>query len=386
MIKSISFFLIRGSISLVLFLLIISELYGQFQYKKNNLQIENKYSRTSEKIEYTKNIRFKNAKDITSYLPQRYSRKGDEDYRIYIQKGLDENSKIIMPNFPILIGEEGLRIGSGKKVLFQENSKLIIQSNNKEEYGLLKIDKSKNIEIYYPNLEGDKFSHLTDRGQWGMGIYIVNSENIYIYNAVITKMWGDGIYIGNKNGIINNNISIHQSYMDNNRRNGVSIIAGKNIIIKNSHISNTSGVSPSSGIDIEPNTNKDILKNIILDNITTFNNGSRGILIALDMLNGPHNQQISIQINNHFDNYSPIGMEIYVDRDYVKQSFNNLTGKIKIINSKYYNNSQASFHSGYSKKNNIELIFNFKNEKGDFTSHGNQFQYEFNEGKKILLN
>ncbi len=56
-------------------------------------------------FDMVKNQYFAKAKDLTGYLPQGYSKNGDTDYTSYIQQGINENSAIIMPDFPILINE-----------------------------------------------------------------------------------------------------------------------------------------------------------------------------------------------------------------------------------------------------------------------------------------
>lgn len=327
---------------------------------------------------------FKNGVDLTQYLPKGHSRLGNIDYTSYIQRGIEQNNIIIMPNFPILINENGVKILSDRYILFQENSELILKPSRRESYQLLSIDNVSNVKLFYPKLKGDKSKHLSTSGQWGMGIFIRSSKNIIIKGANVREMWGDGIYIGN-NGVIPSNILIENSFLDSNRRNGISIIAGNNIHIKNCVITNTNGVSPSGGIDVEPNSNKDELKDIFIDNITTYNNGMFGILLALDMLVGDYRKNISIVIRNHIDTLSPYGLAIYVDRNYVKQK-NKLYGNITIINSVYNNNNKASFFNSASKKHNINLLLNLKSESNFIsTEESSIYSHDFMNGKKIEI-
>lgn len=357
------------------------EAFSQFLYRPYYPTNQNN---TATEINNIRKSIFRNGVDITQYLPKKCSRLGDIDYTTYIQKGIDQNSVIIMPDFPILINEKGLIISSNKSILFQENSELILRPNNKESYHLLSIDNVSNVKIFFPKLKGDKSKHLSTTGQWGMGIFIRSSKNVTIRGANIREMWGDGIYIGS-NGIIPTNILVENSFMDNNRRNGISVISGNNIQIKNTVITNTNGVSPSGGIDIEPNTNNDVLKDIFLDNITTFNNGNYGILLAFDMLVGNKRKDVSIIIRNHKDSYSPYGCAIYVDRNYVYQE-NKLYGYITIENSVYKNNRKASFYNNPSKKNNINFSLNIKSEHNIISKkNSSDFSYDFKNGKKIEI-
>src|SRR5690606_10878438 len=52
-----------------------------------------------------------------------------------LQKIIDSNSVIVLPNKPIIVSEEGLLIGSNKTLVFQKNTVLKIIPNNLERYG-----------------------------------------------------------------------------------------------------------------------------------------------------------------------------------------------------------------------------------------------------------
>ncbi|ANH80932.1 hypothetical protein A8C56_08000 [Niabella ginsenosidivorans] len=372
---------------LYFFLICSSSTYAQFLYKNINQETKSNYTSNASKINSLKSTTFKTAVDLTKYLPPNYSKSGNVDYTSYIQKGLDENRKVIMPNFPILINAKGIKLKSNSSILFQTNSQINLKPTNLAQYGVIWIDNIENVDIYYPKLIGDKYNHLSSKGQWGMGLFITSSNNINIYNPIISKMWGDAIYIGQQQNKISTNITISNAFLDDNRRNGISIVSGNGIYVKNCFISNTNGVSPSGGIDIEPNANNNELKNIELTNITTYNNGSRGILVALDYLNGVNKKAISIDINNHKDYYSPTGLEIYSDRGNGNKLPNQNSGYISISKTEYYYNKKAGFLSGVSKKNNIELRVSNINSNKQFISSAitNSLSKDFKSGKEIRI-
>src|SRR5699024_7536663 len=72
--------------------------------------------------------------NIVNYLPQNYVKDASVDYTKYIQKALDTNKKIVFPNFPLLINDNGLRLRNGSEVYFNKNSKLILKPSGKESY------------------------------------------------------------------------------------------------------------------------------------------------------------------------------------------------------------------------------------------------------------
>ena len=324
----------------------------QFQYKEINANIKSKTEWTNSEILTIKKQFFSNAKLLTDYLPSNYDKTGKTDYTAFLQKGINSNTDIIFPDFPILIGPQGLQLKSNSKILFQKNSKLKVQPNDKEFYAALNFENVENVKLYFANLEGERHQHLNNKGEWGMGIYIVHSKNIYIYKPKITKFWGDGIYIGKVDGITSQNIIIDGAFIDESRRNGISIIAGKQIKITNSVIANTYGTSPEYGIDIEPNKPEDELKDIVLENNVTYNNYKGGLLFALDNLQGTSNE-ITVQINNHSDYFSDKGVEFFIDRGYTKFK-SPLKGSIVLNGIKLYDN-KTSLINNDSKQSTIKL-------------------------------
>ncbi|MEJ5104621.1 right-handed parallel beta-helix repeat-containing protein [Chryseobacterium sp. MYb328] len=336
-----------------LFVVLPLNIFAQFQYKKIDRSFLPALDKKTE-IRKIKSTLFTNAKDLTDYLPKDFSKRGDVNYTKYLQKGIDDNKKIILPDFPVMIDFGGLRLSSNSYVLFQENSKLLLQPNKEELYGMLYIEGVENVNVYFANLVGDRDKHQGDKGEWGMGFFIRNSKNVKIYNPTITNMWGDGIYIGNLNKP-SEKIEINYAVIDNNRRNGISIVAGENILVKNSLIANTNGTIPQSGIDIEPNNTSDYINNISLDNIITYNNADSGLIFALDNLQGNQLDRVKIDVNNFVDYFSNKGIDFYVDRGYNKY-IKPLKGTINIKNIKLFNNKNP-IRNSYSAKSNMEVYF-----------------------------
>ncbi len=352
---------------LILFFFIFTFVFPQqtFIYKAVPAAMKAKIAVTDVERNKIKNQYFSTAKDLTAYLPSNYDRSGSTDYTLFLQKGLTENSMVIMPDFPVLIAPRGLQLKSDSKILFQKKSQLIVQKNDKEFYAALNMENVSNVQIYFANLVGERFQHLNTKGEWGMGIYIVHSTNIGIQKPTISKFWGDGIYIGKLEGITSNNITIDGAFIDENRRNGISIIAGKKISITNSVISNTNGTIPEYGIDIEPNKPEDELNDIMLSNNTTYNNNKGGLLFALDNLQGKQKTAINIQVNNQTDYYSEKGIEFHIDRGYQKYT-NPIKGTITINGANLFYNkiplinndskqAQIQLNLLNIKKNNIKI-------------------------------
>ncbi|ROS19506.1 hypothetical protein EDF65_0195 [Chryseobacterium nakagawai] len=340
-----------------LFIVLPLNIFAQFQYKKIEDSLLLPFNKKVE-IKKIRSTLFTKAKNLTDYLPKNFSKNGDVNYTKYLQKGIDDNKKVILPDFPVMIDFGGLRLTSNSSVLFQENSKLLLQPNKEELYGMLYIEGVENVNVYFANLVGDRDNHQGNKGEWGMGFFIRNSKNVNIYNPTITKMWGDGIYIGNLNDP-SEKIEVNYAFIDNNRRNGISIVAGENVIIKNSLIANTYGAIPQAGIDIEPNNTRDYINNILLENIVTYNNADSGLIFALDNLQGNSLDRIKIDVNNFVDYFSNSGIDFYVDRGYNK-FLKPLKGIISMKDIKLFKNKYPMRNS-YSTKSNMHV--NFQNIK-----------------------
>ncbi|ANU22493.1 S-layer homology domain-containing protein [Planococcus donghaensis] len=216
---------------------------------------------------------------------------------------------------------------------FEQGAILKAIPNSAERYEIVKIHNVKNVNITgQVSIVGDRSEHTSSLGEWGVGISIRGAQDINIENVSISDSWGDGIYIGNtskKN--YSENIKINNSNFDNNRRQGITVVSVKKLEIINATITNTNGISPQSGIDIEPNNSTQFLKDIKIINLKTDNNQGTGFKIYL---------------NNFRHNENPIS--IFVDsikniKDGIAvRSLKNIKGEIKIANYQYLSGTEVS--------------------------------------------
>ena len=299
------------------------------------------------------------AADLTQYLPLDYVTDGSVDYTKQLQTGIDVNRVVLMPDFPVMIS--GVHLRNQSTVIFQKNSQILMAPSSLVWYQVLEINNVHDVNVFFANIKGERSQHIGTKGEWGFGIAIESSKNIRIINPVVSDCWGDGIYINNKSSPgqkINsefNNIFIDGARLDNNRRNGISIIDGTNITIINSVISNTNGTMPTSGIDIEPNNGKGELKNITIDNVTTFNNGSFGIIVSLTSFVNEKQKDINLTIKNCTDDGSNYGMGYAFGRS-KESDLIYAKGSIDVINPTWRNSrSRELWLPFYASKNTIKL-------------------------------
>lgn len=195
---------------------------------------------------------------------------------------------------------KGINIPNNTTINMDKDTILTVIPNSLKVYKVFIISNSKNIKINGGTIIGDKYTHLGTDGEWGMGVLINDSQNISLSNMNINKMWGDAIYIGTNGQDSNYNITLNNIKMDDNRRQGISVISVNKLRGSNLSISNTNGVAPGAGIDIEPNNNKALLKDIRFKNVYTKNNFNAGFCAYLNKYKGSSNP-VDITLINHTD-------------------------------------------------------------------------------------
>lgn len=273
----------------------------------------------------------------------------NSDITTYLNQQLKLKSEVRIP-------AGSYKIDAGKSIVLPSNSSLILSPNtnlnvipNKlGSYRVFKIKNVENVKISGGKISGDKYTHLGNTGEWGMGVEIRDSQNISISNMSIDKMWGDAIYVGTAGKNSTYNIKLNNIKMNDNRRQGLTIISVDTLNARNLKATNTNGAKPSGGIDIEPNNGTGTVKNITLENIVTSNNAGPGIQIGLSRYNNSKTP-VSIKINNHTDTGSQYGILL--------GAINAVpSGRIEMKSINYSKSKNSScFNSWSNKKFNVDI-------------------------------
>lgn len=276
---------------------------------------------------------------IETVLPKGYVKDGTVDYTDYIQKAIDTNKKVIMPNFPVMT--TGIFAQSNSQIYFQKSSSLVLKPTANVRYQIISLHGVENVKIYNPTLVGDREKHLDSKGEWGFGIDIRGSRNIEIFNVNISDCWGDGIVLVKtmrniRAGITKEKlfetekINIIGGIINNIRRNGITIAGGKDILLKNLLIANVNGTNPMAGIDIEPDDSSNELQNITIENVK-INNANVGIDLHLGQYgNQKISKSVTISCNNILVENSNTG--IYIAGYKTKPIIKEMAGYFKVNN------------------------------------------------------
>lgn len=176
-----------------------------------------------------------------------------------------------------ILFEPGVVI-TAKKGEFKDKNDCLFSAIGKRNVSLrgygatLRMQKEDYIQPDYP------------QGQWRHVLLFAGCSDVSVSGLVLRDSGGDGIYLGQGVFPPCKDILIKDCICDNNYRQGISVISAENLRITNCVFKNTSGHSPSAGIDIEPNVSKNKLINIVVSNCISENNQGRGFVVALHKL------------------------------------------------------------------------------------------------------
>ena len=85
---------------------------------------------------------------------------------------------------------------------------------------------------------------------------------------------------------------------DNNYRQGISIISVDGLLVENSKFNNTWGTPPSSGVDIEPDSPDEVVRNVVFRNCTFSDNYGDGIELFLTNMRKDESGEVSVLFEN----------------------------------------------------------------------------------------
>ncbi|WP_245253953.1 right-handed parallel beta-helix repeat-containing protein [Paraburkholderia sp. LEh10] len=238
---------------------------------------------------------------------------GQSNDRANLQRAIDQSvGKTLLLTGASRIDASGLQLRNGSHLRFEPGASLTLLPHNQAAYQMLRIWDVRDVVVEGAVLNGSKelngARNDPDRDGYGMGISIAGSSNVTLISPTTIGCWGDGIYIANsyeRKGQVSSHITVRDHLASDCRRQGVSLISGSNILFERPVWQKIGGTMPSAGLDIEPNSNLDLLDNIrIVDPVTR--RCRTGILMYLQALPGVRPKTVSIEITGHRDELSAV--------------------------------------------------------------------------------
>jgi hypothetical protein len=131
-----------------------------------------------------------------------------------------------------------------------------------------------------------------------MPLSLRGCRNVRVYGLTLRDSGGDGIYVaGSGKQLYSKRIHIKDVVCDNNYRQGISVISVDGLLVENCVFRNTWGTPPSSGVDLEPDSADEMLREVIFRNCRFEDNYGDGIEIFLANLTAASGD-VSIRFDN----------------------------------------------------------------------------------------
>jgi parallel beta-helix repeat protein len=149
---------------------------------------------------------------------------------------------------------------------------------------IIRLNTLTNVRIIGGQLDGSRDA-WTGSNEQGHGITLWGATDIYIDKVLIQDCFGDGIYVGtdaNRND--SERVYINGVKIDDCRRNNISLTGARQVRLTNSILKNagqTNGTAPKAGLDIEPNANDGVARDIVVSNCSAENNVGAGFTVSL---------------------------------------------------------------------------------------------------------
>ncbi|BDU17493.1 right-handed parallel beta-helix repeat-containing protein [Lysobacter auxotrophicus] len=178
-----------------------------------------------------------------------------------------------------------VRLRSSMHLQLDPSAVLKAKPNAAERAYVLMAMQVNDVEISGGRIVGDRDTHLGTTGEWGHGIMIRGSNRVTVRDMHISNGWGDGISIGGAaqaSGAVVpcTDVAISNIVSTNNRRQGLTIGCSRNVKVYDSEFSNSNGIAPQCGIDIEPDVNDlRTTDTVHIQNCLIRNNKGNGILV-----------------------------------------------------------------------------------------------------------
>lgn len=165
------------------------------------------------------------------------------------------------------------------------DAKLLARRNDADRAYVLMVYKVSDVEISGGQIVGDRDNHLGTTGEWGHGIMVRGSKRVTVRDIHLSKCWGDGLSIGgamvaNAPTIPSSDVVVANIVSTNNRRQAMSIGRSTGVKVYDSEFSNTNGIDPGCGIDVEPDADDDgTTSTVHIENCLIRKNQGNGIQI-----------------------------------------------------------------------------------------------------------
>ena len=200
--------------------------------------------------------------------------------------------KVIIPNTGKPWNVRTIKLASNQEIVFEKG--VVVQAVRGEFQSttamLLVGSGVKNVTLSGEGAtlrmwKADYVAPPYKKSEWRHALALYACENVTVKGLTIADSGGDGIYLGaGSRGVPCKQITLRNLRCINHHRQGISVISAEDLLMEDCAFNDTVGTAPQAGIDFEPNSSSERLKNCVLRRCTFENNRSYGILFALNQL------------------------------------------------------------------------------------------------------
>jgi hypothetical protein len=115
-----------------------------------------------------------------------------------------------------------------------------------------------------------KYKRVLGGHRHALGIY--SARGVAVRRLNLRSSGGDGIYVNKVRNLLLDRVN-----SEDNLRQGISVISVSGLEARNCSFSTTAGAPPQSGLDVEPNSAKETVENMLFENCGFSGNASNGV-------------------------------------------------------------------------------------------------------------
>ena len=260
---------------------------------------------------------------------KQFGAKGDgtTDDTTRIQGALDNSATVLVPKGTYMVDAiTKIKPNTNNKLILDNDATLKAITNSETNYAIIWCEDVTDVEICGGTLQGERDTHTGSTGEWGHCIRLYgDSDRIYIHDINLINAWGDGIAC-----VVTGSVRTERVHVKNVRRNGYSIAAVQGFTSTDDIIEDTNGTAPQYGVDIEPDTDTQVIKDVVFNNLTTRNNASGGFQIHMFRNNSVY---ANIEVNDYHSENEYRGLWLETNATH--------TGEI-VFNNPYISNTTST--------------------------------------------
>ena len=133
--------------------------------------------------------------------------------------------------------------------------------------------------------------------EWRHELSLLSASHVTVENLTLSDSGGDGIYLGNANGNPNTDIVLRDLTITRHNRQAISVITADRLLIERCVLADTCGTPPMAGIDFEPNSAQEMLRDIVVRDTVARGNHGCGFDFSVFQLSA-ESPDISITLEN----------------------------------------------------------------------------------------